>query len=231
MTSFSFSKKSIGYIFALLAIAVAVPATAQRWEIDRAEYGARGRVADVTNIVRDFVNSREMRVQVSNYTMRGDPAYGEPKVLRIFARARNGEQREFNFREDDFIDLNIFREERHEERREGDRRDGPPMGPPPVWGRGRRPDVGVCFYRDPNFRGDYFCMERGMSYDSLPPGFNDRISSVRIFRGAEVSIFNDSSFRGVNAATRESIPDLRYWRLPTDPSRSWNDRISSIQVR
>ncbi len=212
-------------------IASAIPATAQRWEIERAEYGARGRVADVTNIVRDFVNSREMRVQVNNYTMRGDPAYGEPKVLRIFARERDGDQREFNFREDDFIDLNVFREDRREGHREGDRGDGPPMGPPPVWGRGRRPDVGVCFYRDPNFRGDYFCMERGMSFESLPPGFNDRISSVRIFRGAEVSIFNDSGFRGVNAATRESIPDLRYWRLPTDPSRSWNDRISSIQVR
>jgi len=89
----------------------------------------------------------------------------------------------------------------------------------------------VCFYRDPNFRGDYFCMERGMSYESLPPGFNDRITSVRIFRGAEVSIFNDSSFRGVNGTSRESIPDLRYWRLPTDSNRSWNDRISSIQVR
>jgi hypothetical protein len=223
MTSLSFSKKSVGYIFALLVIAAAVPAAAQRWEIDRAEYGARGRVADVTNIVRDLVNSRETRVQVGNYSMRGDPAYGEQKVLRIFARRRNGEQREFSFREDDFIDLNLFRE--------GGGGDGPPMGRPPVWGRERRPDVGVCFYRDINFRGDYFCMERGMSYDSLPPGFNDRISSVRIFRGAEVSIFNDSGFRGVNGTTRESIPDLRYWRLPTDPTRNWNDRISSIQVR
>jgi len=227
MTSLSFSKKSVGYIFALLVIASAIPATAQRWQIERAEYGARGRVADVTNIVRDLVNSGEIRVQVSNYTMRGDPAYGEPKVLRIFARERDGDQREFAFREYDFIDLNLFREHRHE----GGGGYGPPMGPPPVWGRGRRPDAGVCFYRDPNFRGDYFCMERGMSYESLPPGFNDRISSVRTFRGAEVSIFNDSNFRGVNAATRESIPDLRYWRLPTDPNRSWNDRISSIQVR
>jgi len=230
MTSLSLSKKSVGYILALLIIAAAVPATAQRWEIDRAEYGARGRVADVTNIVRDLVNSRETRLQVSNYTMRGDPAYGEPKVLRIFARERNGEQREFNFREDDFVDLNLFREDRHEDRREGGG-DGPPMGRPPVWGRGHRPDVGVCFYRDVNFHGDYFCMERGMSFESLPSGFNDRISSVRIFRGVEVSIFNDSSFRGVSAATRESIPDLRSWRLPTDPGRSWNDRISSIQVR
>jgi hypothetical protein len=42
--------------------------------------------------------------------MRGDSAYGEQKGLRIFARRRNGEQREFAFREDDFIELNLFRE-------------------------------------------------------------------------------------------------------------------------
>ena len=70
-----------------------------------------------------------------------------------------------------------------------------------------------------------------MAYESLPSGFNDRITSIRIFRGAEVSIFNDGAFHGVNATTRESIPDLRYWRLPTDPNRNWNDRVSSIQVR
>jgi hypothetical protein len=133
------------------------------------------------------------------------------------------------------IDLNAFRGEGpREERREGEgRREeyGPPPVRVPVWGRARRPDAGACFYRDPNFRGDYFCMERGMSYESLPPGFNDRITSIRIFGRAEVAIFNDSGFRGVNAATQEGIRDLRYWRLPTDPNRSWNDRISSIQVR
>jgi|GEM_PF-6188070 len=222
MVSSSLLKKSLAYIFAILVIAPSLPAAAQRWRIDRAEYGARGRVADVTNVLRDLVDSRVGQVQVTNYTMRGDPAFGEPKILRIVAQRRDGDQREFTFREGDFIDLNMFR---------GDRDDGPPMARPPVWGRDRRPDAGACFYRDPNFQGDYFCMRRGSSYDSLPPGFNDRITSIRIFNGAEVTIFNDSAFRGVNGASRESIPDLRYWRLPTDPNRSWNDRISSIQVR
>lgn len=203
-------------------LTVSSPALAQRWQVERAEYGAGGRFADVTNLVREMVNSGEVRFQVSNYTMRGDPAYGEPKVLRILAQAGNGERRELTFREGEFIDLNFFRE------MEGPRRR---MGPPPVWGRGRRPRAGACFYRDPNFRGDYFCMERGMSYESLPPGFNDRITSVRVFGGAEVAIFNDTAFRGVNAVTRERIRDLRSWRLPTDPNRSWNDRVSSIEVR
>lgn len=221
------NQKGLRILLGCLVLSIGVlgfssPALAQRWHVERAEYGAGGRVADVTNIVRDMVHSGETRIQVSNYSMRGDPAYGQPKILRIQAQAGNGERREFAFREDEFIDLDIFR------RQEGYR---PPPPPPPVWGRGRRPDSGACFYRDPNFRGDYFCMERGMSYESLPPGFNDRITSIKIFGRAEVGIFNDTGFRGVNAATRERIPDLRYWRLPTDPNRSWNDRVSSIQVR
>lgn len=220
--------KGLTTLFSCIALSLAVfaissPAYAQRWHVERAEYGAGGRVADVTNIVRDIIHSGQVRVPVTNYTMQGDPAYGEPKVLRIFAQQNDGDRREFTFRENELIDLEIFR---RGEGREGGYRQGPPL----VWGRGRRPKIGACFYRDPNFRGDYFCIERGMSYESLPPGFNDRITSIRVAGGAEVAIFNDTNFRGVNAASREGIRDLRYWRLPTDPNRSWNDRISSIQV-
>jgi hypothetical protein len=65
----------------------------------------------------------------------------------------------------------------------------------------------------------------------LPPGFNDRISSIRLFGGSQVAIFNDFNYRGVSARTRRDIRDLRNWRLPTDPRRTWNDRVSSIRVR
>jgi len=51
-----------------------------------------------------------------------------------------------------------------------------------------------------------------MSYESRA-GFNDRISSVRIFRRAEVSLFNDQSFVALVLQSRID-PDLRYWRLP-----------------
>ena len=73
-------------------------------------------------------------------------------------------------------------------------------------------------------------MSPGQSFAYLPPGFNDRITSIRVIR-AEVAIYNDRDFRGVNAATRRNIGDLRNWRLPTDRRRSWNDRVSSIQVQ
>jgi hypothetical protein len=106
---------------------------------------------------------------------------------------------------------------------------GPPP-PGPVWGRGPRPRRGACFYRDVDFSGDYFCMKAGQSYGFLPPGFNDRITSVQTFR-ARVVFFNDHDFTGLHAETRRSLSNLKAWRLPTDPRKTWNDRISSIQVQ
>ena len=29
------------------------------------------------------------------------------------------------------------------------------------WGRGPTPRSGVCFYKDPDFSGDYFCVRAG----------------------------------------------------------------------
>ncbi|HEX4423781.1 MAG TPA: peptidase inhibitor family I36 protein [Terriglobales bacterium] len=107
---------------------------------------------------------------------------------------------------------------------------GPPRGEGPVWGRGPRPNRGACFYRDANFGGDYFCMKAGQSYGFLPPGFNDRISSVRTFH-AGVVFYNDHDFTGLRAETRRSLSNLKAWPLPTDPRKTWNDRISSIQVQ
>jgi len=98
------------------------------------------------------------------------------------------------------------------------------------WGRPRPPQTGACFYKDPDFGGEYFCLRRGENWSSMPPGFNDRISSIRLFHGAQVRIFNDPEFRGVNSRIRRDVNDLRRFRLPTDPSRTWNDRISSISV-
>lgn len=100
----------------------------------------------------------------------------------------------------------------------------------PRWGRENFRDGGACFYRDHNFGGDYFCMRRGQSFRSLPSGFNDRISSVRIFGGASVAIYQDNDFRGRQARIARNIEDLHDRRTRDDPGRNWNDRISSIQV-
>ena len=62
-------------------------------------------------------------------------------------------------------------------------RDGPPSwggGRPPVWGRADMPRAGACFFKDAGFRGQVFCIPRGGSYSSLPPGFNDQITSIGV---------------------------------------------------
>lgn len=103
-------------------------------------------------------------------------------------------------------------------------------GPQLRWGRERFPAAGACFYRDRDFRGDYFCMGVGESYDDLPPGFNDGISSIRVFGGAELAVFNYSDFRGINVRIRRDVADLSRWRTADNPYKNWGDRISSIQV-
>ena len=98
------------------------------------------------------------------------------------------------------------------------------------WGHPRPPKTGACFYKDSDFRGDYFCLKLGERWPSMPGGFNDRISSIRLFRGARVRIFVDSDFRGANLRIDHDINDLRAIRLPDNTSKTWNDRISSLAV-
>jgi hypothetical protein len=89
---------------------------------------------------------------------------------------------------------------------------------------------GACFFSDANFGGEYFCMKRGESYDTLPPGFNDRISSVQLYGRARATVFNDSGFRGIRLGLDKSIDNLKRIPKQDDPRKTWNDRISSIRV-
>jgi hypothetical protein len=98
------------------------------------------------------------------------------------------------------------------------------------WGRPHPPRTGACFYKDLDFRGDFFCLRVGERWPSMPPGFNDRITSIRVFRGARLRVFNNDNFGGVNLRIDHNVNDLRALRLPDNPSKSWNDRISSIAV-
>lgn len=98
------------------------------------------------------------------------------------------------------------------------------------WGRPTPPRMGACFYRDADFRGDYFCLKVGERWPQMPPGFNDQISSIRVFHGARVRIFNNDNFNGINVRINRDIDTLARIRLPDNPSKSWNDRISSIAV-
>ena len=108
----------------------------------------------------------------------------------------------------------------------------PPQSPPPGyrWGHPKVPSTGACFYKDAYFNGEYFCMKLGQNWPSMPSGFNDKISSIRLFNGAQVRIFNDNNFSGVNSRINRDVQNLKQLMLPSDTSKSWNDRISSLAV-
>ncbi|PYT82961.1 MAG: hypothetical protein DMG40_04910 [Acidobacteria bacterium] len=113
-------------IFVLAAVFAAAgitffsaPASAQNdgWMIVRAEYGTRTQHNDVTDILKDLISRGGVngRVAVNNQTMGGDPAVGADKHLRIWARDRRQEEREFDYREGGFVEagmFNVVREER-----------------------------------------------------------------------------------------------------------------------
>jgi hypothetical protein len=101
--------------FALFAIGASVfssgaGAQEEGWQILRADYGFKNQRNDVTDILTDLIGRGGVngRVAVNNQSMRGDPAIGKEKSLRIFARNRRNEEREFNIREGSFVDVGMF---------------------------------------------------------------------------------------------------------------------------
>jgi len=110
-----------------------VVAQEEGWQIVRAEYGFKNRRTDVTDILKDLVGRGGVngRVAITNQTMGGDPAVGADKSLRIFAKNRRNEQREFNYREGGFVEVRVFdvrrdhddRDERFTNRGDRDRDD------------------------------------------------------------------------------------------------------------
>ena len=87
-----------------------VGAQDEGWQIMRADYGFRAQRTDVTDILRDLVSRGGVngRVAINNQTMGGDPAVGRDKSLRIFARNRRNEERQFDVNEGGFIEARLF---------------------------------------------------------------------------------------------------------------------------
>jgi hypothetical protein len=92
-----------------------------------------------------------------------------------------------------------------------------------VAGSEREPRDGACFYEDSDFRGDRFCVHSGDNVGVLPPEWNDRISSIRIFGRAEVTLYRDGEFEGSRARFENDVRNLKH--------EGWNDRVSSLRVR
>jgi len=94
-----------------------VGAQEEGWKILRADYGFKNQRSDVSDILKDLIERGGVngRVAVNNQTMGGDPAVGRDKSLRIFARNRRNEEREFNYKEGGFVEARMFNV-RHDDR-------------------------------------------------------------------------------------------------------------------
>ena len=97
------------------------------------------------------------------------------------------------------------------------------------WNQRSLPRAGACFFKDAGFHGDRFCVINGDRLESLPGDFGDDISSLQLFGGSRVTVFNDRNFRGGSEEFRSSVTDLRTRRFRD--GHTWNNRISSIAVR
>ncbi len=112
-----FSNRHAVWIIGVVILAVGaaifsagVRAQEEGWQILRADYGFRNQRSDVSDILKDLVGRGGVngRVAVNNQTMGGDPAVGKDKSLRIFAKNRRNEQREFNYNEGGFVEVRMF---------------------------------------------------------------------------------------------------------------------------
>jgi hypothetical protein len=101
-------RNTLKYTAALgaLAVAFASTAVAQRFEILNARYGSAHRNIDVTQRLRQLAGANAT-FRLSWRTF-GDPAEGQAKTLRIFARGPRGANRMFEYRDNDIVDGSVF---------------------------------------------------------------------------------------------------------------------------
>jgi len=97
------------------------------------------------------------------------------------------------------------------------------------WNNRPNPSTGACFYTTANYTGNHFCVRRGQRLDRLPGNFGDNLSSIRLFGGSRVVIFNDRNFSGGSQEVRTNVRDLRNLRFRD--GHTWNNRVSSVIVR
>jgi hypothetical protein len=91
-----------------LAMAQYGSADQGQYSILSAQYGTSARHVDVTNRLRELAQS-DRSFRMGNSTFGVDPAPGERKVLHIFARGPNGQERMFEYPEGSTVDGAQFR--------------------------------------------------------------------------------------------------------------------------
>jgi hypothetical protein len=82
----------------------------------------------------------------------------------------------------------------------------------------------ICIYEDINYGGRSQCWNANEEERNLNGrGWNDRISSIRVYGRARVEVYRDADYRGQRLRIDRDAPDLG--------AINWSDQISSFQVR
>jgi hypothetical protein len=90
------------------------------WQIMRADYGHKELRVDVMDRLNELLArvGPNGKIEVNSQNMGGDPAPGKAKSLRIFAKNRKNENREFEINEEHFVEARLFLIRREEIRRD-----------------------------------------------------------------------------------------------------------------
>ena len=95
----------------MLSLLLSVSAAAQdagQFLILSAQYGSERNHVDVTNRLKDLAR-RDQPFRITFESMAVDPDHGQAKMLRVFARGPNGQERNFDFPDGSAFDGSQFR--------------------------------------------------------------------------------------------------------------------------
>jgi len=101
------------------------------------------------------------------------------------------------------------------------------------------PDNTVVFFEDTNYGGRWFASPYDRDYNDLRSiyvgstqssgNWNDRISSLKIGKGACVTLWKDINYAGDKSALQGNGNSIN--AISTLVPSGWNDKISSFKVR
>ncbi len=85
---------------------------------------------------------------------------------------------------------------------------------------------GACFYTQPQYKGEAFCVVSGDQRDRLSSDWNNSFSSVRFFgRASRITFADQASLGGRTEMITRDVPNMRNFNRG-----SWNNRISSLRI-
>jgi len=88
----------------------------------------------------------------------------------------------------------------------------------------------VCFYEHSNYGGWQQCYSAGQEIGDLG-NYRMKISSIRVFGDARVTIFANKNFEGASLEVASDLTDLAQQKIPGGIGTfTWNDQIESVRV-